>query len=244
MCAWKTRRTRRWFPALTALLFGRAVIAQAAGFGGFIALTSDYVYRGATQTGHDPAFQADAHYYSPGGWLAGLWGTSVRPDPGETTSAELDPYLGYTRTVGDEWSMRLAAVYHAYPGDASRSRYRYSELAGTMAYQSQVFITLAVSPDTEVQTAYGGFVRRAAASGDLSWHATLGHALSANVGVGYYRLHRPVSSGYGYGSAGLGYEWGPVHLDLSLIGVSGAARTFFYYGEASNRLVGTVLWEF
>jgi uncharacterized protein (TIGR02001 family) len=156
MCAWKTRRTRRWFPALTALLFGRAVIAQAAGFGGFIALTGDYVYRGATQTGHDPAFQADAHYYSPGGWLAGLWGTSVRPDPGETTSAELDPYLGYTRTVGDEWSMRLAAVYHAYPGDASRSRYRYSELAGTMAYQSQVFITLAVPPDTEVQTAYGG----------------------------------------------------------------------------------------
>jgi hypothetical protein len=35
-----------------------------------------------------------------------------------------------------------------------------------------------------------------------------------------------------------------MHLDLSLIGVSGAAHDFFYYREASNRLVGTVLWQF
>jgi len=229
---------------MAALLLGRAAAAQAAEFGGFIALTSDYVYRGATQTGHDPALQADAHYYSACGWLAGLWGTSVRPDPRGVTDVELDPYLGYTRALGDEWSTRLAAVYHAYVGNNPGSRYEYSELAGTLAYRSQVFLTVAVSPDTELQTGYDTSVRRVAASGDLSWHGSLGHALSANIGVGYYRLHRPFSSGYGSGSAGLGYEWGRIHLDLSLIGVSGAAHDFFYYGEASNRLVGTVLWQF
>jgi uncharacterized protein (TIGR02001 family) len=214
-------------PALAALLLGCAAAAQAADFGGFIALTSDYIYRGATQTSHDPALQADAHYYSARGWLAGLWGTSVRPDPGEATNVELDPYLGYTRALGDEWSTRLAAVYHAYLGNNPGPRYGYSELAGTLAYRLQVFLTVAVSPDTEVQTGYDSSVRRAAASGDLSWHGSLGHALSTNIGVGYYRLHRPFSSGYGYGSAGLGYEWGRMHLDLSLIGGSGAAHDFF-----------------
>jgi len=236
---------QRWcFPAVAVLLLGRAAAAQAADSGGFIALTSDYVYRGASQTSHDPALQADVHYYSARGWLAGLWGTSVRPDPGEATSVELDPYLGYTQTLGDEWATRLAALYHAYLGNNPGSRYNYSELADTLAYQSRVFFTVAVSPDTEVETSDGSSVRRAAVSGDLSWHGSLGHALSVNIGVGYYRLHRPNSSGYGYGSAGLGYEWGRMHLDLSLIGVSGAARDFFYHGEASNRLVGTVLWQF
>src|SRR6202158_3170302 len=140
----------RWcYSAVAALLLGRAAAAQAADFGGFIALTSDYVYRGATQTSHDPALQADAHYYSASGWLAGLWGTSVRPVPEEATNVELDPYLGYTRALGDEWSTRLAAVYHAYLGNNPGSRYRYSELAGTLAYRSQVFFTVAGSPHTQ-----------------------------------------------------------------------------------------------
>jgi uncharacterized protein (TIGR02001 family) len=218
--------------------------ATAADFDGFLALTSDYIYRGASQTGHEPAIQADAHYYDPGGWLAGVWGSNVRLHPDESTGVEIDPYLGFAHALGTDWSARFAAVYHAYVGNNPGSRYHYSELSTTLVYRSQWFLTAVVSPDTEVDTSAYTETRRVALSGDLAWHRSLGRGLSVNLGAGYYRLRRPNADGYGYGSAGLGYERGPFYVDLALIGVSAAARDFYSDGEAVNRLIGTVLWRF
>lgn len=244
----RTRSRARWrrFLPLALLLLGALGTSRAAAadIGGFLALTSDYIYRGASQTGHDPAIQADAHLDDPRGWQAGVWGSSVRPYAGEPTGIELDPYFGFTRAIGADWSARLAAVYHLYLGSNPGARYHFSEVAVTVAYRSQWFFTVVVSPDTEVVTSDYTETRRVAMSDELAWHKSLGRGLSVNLGVGYYRLRRPYADGYGYGSAGLGYERGRVYVDLSLIGVSGTARDFYRDGEAVSGLVGTVLWRF
>ena len=41
--------------------------------GGSIAFTTDYVLRGVSQSHGAGALQAQIHYQTPGGWLAGLW---------------------------------------------------------------------------------------------------------------------------------------------------------------------------
>jgi uncharacterized protein (TIGR02001 family) len=235
-----------------AVLRPLPAFAQAEGLGGSMALTSNYIYRAATETANEPALQLDLHYYAVSGWIAGIWTSNVRQSVLGPIGAEFDPYLGYGQIFSEQWSARLSAVEHAYVGTNPDSRSDFTEISGTLAYRSAAFLTLSVSPNTLARSVlydyiYGysyGSSRRTALTGDFSLHRSLGHALSANIGVGYYRLAQLYSNGYGYGSAGLGYDAGPVHLDLSFIGVSGTAHDFYANGEACNRLIGTVLWHF
>jgi uncharacterized protein (TIGR02001 family) len=249
------RRHFIWQAIGVTVLFGAAsmlrplcAFAQADGVGGFVALTSNYIYRAATETSDEPALQLDLHYYAVSGWIAGLWASNVRQIAAAPTGVEFDPYLGYGHAFSDQWSARLSAVEHAYAGTNPGSQSDFTEMSGTVAYRSAAFLTLSVSPNMLVQNdVYGydyGSTRRTALTADFSLHRSLGHALSANAGVGYYRLAHLYSNGYGYGSAGLGYEAGALHLDLSFIGVSGAAHDFYANGEACNRLIGTALWHF
>ncbi|HEX9139237.1 MAG TPA: TorF family putative porin, partial [Steroidobacteraceae bacterium] len=229
-----------------------AALAQADELGGFVALTSNYIYRGATETANDPALQVDLHYYAVSGWITGLWASNVRQSAAAPTGVEFDPYLGYGFTFSDRWSARLSAVEHVYAGTNPSSTADFTEISGTVAYRSAAFLTLSVSPNTLTQYVVYDYnsgysydsIRRTALTADFSLHRSFGHAFSVNAGLGYYRLAQQYSSGYGYGSAGLAYEAGAWHLDLSFIGVSGAAHDFYANGEACNRLIGTALWHF
>lgn len=225
-----------------------AALAQADGVGGFVALTSDYIYRAASESAHEPALQLDLHYYASSGWIAGLWMSNVRQVAAAPIGVEFDPYLGYGHAFSDQWSARLSAVEHAYAGTNPSSQYNFTEVSGTVAYRAVAFLTLSASPNTLVQNDVYGYgtssTRRTALTADFSLHRPIWHALSANAGLGYYHLENQYSNGYGYGSAGLGYEAGALHLDLTFVGVSGAVHDFYPNGQACNRLIGTALWHF
>lgn len=218
--------------------------ARADGLGGSIELTSDYLYRAATQTSHDPAVQLDLHYYGAAGWMGGVWASNVRQYVFGPIGAEIDPYLGFRHAISDQWSTQLTVVRHLYIGSNPPQKYDFSELSGTLAFRSELFMTLTVSPDTLVQTSEYDFRRRDALTGDVSLHHSLAYALSANAGLGYYRLQQSSSNGYPYGSVGLGYDLGSLHLDLSFVAVDRQAREFYYFDQASNRLVGSAMWHF
>ncbi len=61
-------------------------------FSGTAALTSDYRFRGVTQTQTDPALQAGFTLAHTSGLYFGLWGSNVNFGSG-TPSLELDPLL-------------------------------------------------------------------------------------------------------------------------------------------------------
>ncbi|MGH8456886.1 MAG: TorF family putative porin [Stenotrophobium sp.] len=218
--------------------------AFAEGWGGSLGATTDYVFRGVSQSDGKPSVQADGHYYGSSGWFAGLWAASVRSDADSSNSAELNGYLGYAWPVTDAWSAKLTAVQYAYTGGNSQRRYDYDELAGTLAYTNRVFLTAAASPNTSVDLTRGTFTHRAAFSYDLAVHQPLGYAISANTGVGYYDLHRLLRTGYVYWNAGLSYDYGAAQFDVSYIGTNAAAKSLFYGDAAENRWVASVLWHF
>jgi uncharacterized protein (TIGR02001 family) len=87
--------------------------------------TSDYVFRGITQTQEDPAAQA-ALDLSYGLFYAGIWGSNVDFDP--AGSAEIDLYAGIKPTWGPV-TFDLGAIYYWYPGaDDSATELDYVEL--------------------------------------------------------------------------------------------------------------------
>lgn len=109
-----------------ALPFGLSVTGTAA-------LTSDYRFRGVTQTFNDPAVQAGFVLSHASGAYAGVWGSNV--DFGGTAHIELDPYIGYATTLDSFANKPLLDVglwYYAYP---SESDLNWLELYGKLTFK-------------------------------------------------------------------------------------------------------------
>lgn len=98
--------------------------AACAGTTGSLALTSDYLFRGISQTDQDPALQGGIEYAAESGFYVGAWGSNVSwlSDLDSdalpiSNSLELDVYGGYRGSFGESVGFDLGAVYYYYPGD-------------------------------------------------------------------------------------------------------------------------------
>jgi uncharacterized protein (TIGR02001 family) len=95
-----------------------------AGVTGTAALTSDYVFRGVSQTNGDPAIQAGFEASNEAGWYLGTWGSNISwlsdlsaAGAEISSSVEVDLYGGYRGKFGDAATFDVGAIYYAYPGD-------------------------------------------------------------------------------------------------------------------------------
>lgn len=100
------------------LLSASAVHAETSGT---LTLTSDYLFRGITQTNEKPALQGGIEWAHDSGFYAGAWGSSISwlsdSDPDISSQVELDGYLGVRGDFGDSgvgWD--VGAVHYWYPG--------------------------------------------------------------------------------------------------------------------------------
>lgn len=83
---------------------------------GNLAVTSDYVFRGLTQSWGRPAIQGGADYAAPDGFTAGFWGSSISERSYPGGAMELDLYASYGRAIDPDWSWRVGLYGYVYPG--------------------------------------------------------------------------------------------------------------------------------
>lgn len=87
---------------------------------GNITLTSDYVFRGVSQSQNGPAIQGGFDYAHASGFYVGTWASSVSwvNDGGykDDSSMEIDFYGGFKGTAGD-FGYDLGVITYYYPGD-------------------------------------------------------------------------------------------------------------------------------
>jgi uncharacterized protein (TIGR02001 family) len=104
-----------------AMLAAVAVPASAEGWGSGpptlsanVALTTDYVFRGISQTGNDPALQGgfDASW---GWWYGGVWASNVDFGDGDPADLEIDLYTGI-RPTWKSFTFDLGVIGYEYPG--------------------------------------------------------------------------------------------------------------------------------
>jgi uncharacterized protein (TIGR02001 family) len=77
-----------------------------------VGLTTDYVFRGISQSAEEPAVQGGVDF-SCGRFYFGVWGSSIDFDG--AASAEVDIYGGFKHTTGPiNWDFGL--IYYAYAG--------------------------------------------------------------------------------------------------------------------------------
>ena len=87
-----------------------------------VSLTSNYIFRGISQTGGDAAIQGGVDYTHSSGFYLGTWGSNVgwlKDYQGyDSGKVEVDIYGGYRGDIGKtELTYDLGAIQYIYPGD-------------------------------------------------------------------------------------------------------------------------------
>ncbi len=108
------RRLHTALATALALATSSAAHAQDLAVYGGIALTSNYMFRGATQTADGPALQGYVEF-DASGFYAGVWMSSV--DFGDANSFETDLYLGYRGETGGGLSYDIVYARYFYDAD-------------------------------------------------------------------------------------------------------------------------------
>jgi uncharacterized protein (TIGR02001 family) len=87
-----------------------------------IALVSNYVFRGYSQTDKGPAVQGGFDYtYNPLNLYLGTWASNVSSDGYYSASMELDVYGGWRPTFFEKLTLDLGVLGYLYPGNDSET---------------------------------------------------------------------------------------------------------------------------
>lgn len=117
-------------PAL-ALLAGAAQAESP--FSANAAFTTDYVFRGISQTMEEAAVQAGLDFAHDSGLYASIWGSNVDFADGDEAQAEIDYIAGFASELG-KLGYDVGVVYYSYPGAASALDYDFVEAYGALSY--------------------------------------------------------------------------------------------------------------
>lgn len=119
----------------------------ASPFTANVGVVSDYVWRGISQTSHNPAIQGGFDYAHSSGFYAGLWGSNVSwiVDTGTTTGGtgsaglELDTYFGFKNSFAGDFNYDVGFIRYNYPGSytpaAGFAKADTDEIYGALGYK-------------------------------------------------------------------------------------------------------------
>ena len=94
---------------LLALLLGVFTLPAFAGIDGYLGYSSDYIWRGVSQTSGNAAMQGELSV-SKGGLYGGVWASEV--DFGDEATYEMDLFLGYELMVSDKFSLDVGVIQY------------------------------------------------------------------------------------------------------------------------------------
>ena len=106
--------------------------AEQSAFSANVALTTDYVFRGISQTFEEPAIQGGFDFNDASGFYAGIWGSNVDFRDGDQAQIEVDVYGGYSAEAANGLGWDVGVIHYDYPGAAGSLNYDFNEIYGSV----------------------------------------------------------------------------------------------------------------
>jgi uncharacterized protein (TIGR02001 family) len=188
--------------------------AAASPWSATLAVTSDYRFRGQSQSDNNAAVSGSIDFASESGFFAGVWASTIDFNDFNDTSVEVDLYAGITTALTESTEFTIKVVYYAYPDqDNFNPDYDYVELLASVSHDfggASVAAEVAYSPDYFAQT--GSAV---ALTGTLE--VPLAEWLSASGHLGYQSIDDNGAYGtpdYAFYDIGLSATWEMLTLDV------------------------------
>jgi uncharacterized protein (TIGR02001 family) len=206
------------------------------------ALTSDYLFRGLSQTSGDAAAQggADLTY---GLFYAGVWGSNVdfgptAGDPNNKTAVEYDLYAG-VRPVAAGINFDLGVIRYGYTSSPKAAHYDYWEgkVAASKAFgPATLGAAVYYSPEFFGKTGDAWY-------GELNGAYTFSNKATVSAALGYQDLQASKAgiNNYVTWNIGVGYPiTDKFAIDLRYWDTEHDATRFYTKTFAGERLVGTI----
>ena len=119
-------------------------------FSANVALTTDYVFRGISQSDDEPAIQGGFDWSHESGFYLGTWASSLDFQATDSDGIELDWYGGFASEFNGI-SYDIGALYYQYPGAGDDGEvFDFVEVYGSVGYDFEIFsigADIAYSPD-------------------------------------------------------------------------------------------------
>ncbi|KXI29195.1 TorF family putative porin [Paraglaciecola hydrolytica] len=174
---------------------GFSQLAQAEVSANFGA-TSNYLWRGVTQSGNAPSLSGGLDYAGESGVYAGTWVGTIdwSGDDSDTKGAEVDLYLGYGGEAGD-FAYDVGYIYYYYPStgyeDSNFGELYFNGSVGAFGFG----VAYTINSEADNDAPFG--------TGDLYYNVSYGFELPNEFGLGltygYYDFDTPTSeSDYGH----------------------------------------------
>ena len=214
-------------------------VTSAAELSGYAVLTTDYVYRGVTNSDSHGAFQLGGDVSFDSGIYFGAWGSTVdiSNGPGRQRDLEIDYYLGFVRDASNKWSFGANVVSYNFPGATGQFDYDYLEYSLTSNYNDQVWFEYSYSPDL-----YHSGQSSENFSLYTEWQP--GAEITLGVGAGFYDVSNLTGSDYSYWQIGVTRPIGSVDIDLRYFDTSDWVPIVSTPERAGERVVLSVRYNF
>lgn len=220
--------------AILALVMAPRSVCADESWSASLAATTDYIYRGVSQTYGGGALQLGANYQHPSGWFVGAWGSNVDPYPGNASSKELDLYTGMNYPLNDDFTIRGTYTHYAYLHDPRPTQYDHDEVAVSLSYQDLVAASVSYQPNSSAYSDLGFARKRANIAYEVTGRWPLRPGLTVSAGGGYYDLHDLFHIGYWAGDAGIAYGYHRLTLDLRRFFCDAAASRLYEDASANG----------
>ncbi|HEY9238600.1 MAG TPA: TorF family putative porin [Burkholderiaceae bacterium] len=101
-----------------------------------VSVTSDYRYRGISQSRLKPAIQGGVDYAFTNGFYVGAWASSIKwiKDAGGNADVEVDVYGGYKGALTSTLSYDVGVLTYQYPGHDLSVSPNTTEIYGALTY--------------------------------------------------------------------------------------------------------------
>lgn len=191
---------------------GVALAEEAFPISANVSLTTDYLFRGISQTGHDPAIQGGFDYAHDSGLYVGVWGSNVgwiEDYQGYASgNMEFDLYGGFRSGFdGTDITYDLGAIQYYYPGTraAGITNADTTELYAALGWK---WVTAKYSYSTS-SGVFGFANARGSDYLDLSASVPVGETgLTAGVHWGTFKFKNNAAQNYDDWKLSLAYDMG------------------------------------
>jgi uncharacterized protein (TIGR02001 family) len=120
--------------AWMAVCLVHAPSARAVSFGGDVAFTTDYLYRGLSETSDKGALQLDLHASIATGTFAGVWTSTLDHRFRPYADYKVEEYVGQRFDLSSAWNTSITATNYSYLGGDQPYSSDHQEISASISY--------------------------------------------------------------------------------------------------------------
>jgi uncharacterized protein (TIGR02001 family) len=198
-----------------------------------IGATTDYRYRGISQSRLQPAVQGGVDF-SQGGFYLGAWASTIKwiKDFGGDADVEIDLYGGYKGSISKDLSYDVGVLTYQYPSNKLDPSTNTTELYGAFTYgPATLKYSHAVTDTFGALDSKNSFYLDASGTFDVSGVTVVPH-------IGYQKIKGPFSGDATYTDYSItaSKDFSGLLLSAAIVGTD--ADKGFYASPANGKFLG------